>query len=97
MRLNVQDLDSIWEREAANWAGAGEAAGEAATAVPRRNADLSPEQLHLISAHFDKASSLECDSLLLDIRESCDSRKTLQTMQPPPPPPAGQLACSKLK
>jgi hypothetical protein len=51
----VQDLDSIWETEAPNWAGASEAAVEAAEALPKHNAELSPEQLHLISAHFDKA------------------------------------------
>ena len=51
----MQDLDSIWEVEAANWAGAGEAAAEAATALANREAELSPEQLHLISDHFDKA------------------------------------------
>ena len=49
-----QDLDVIWESECANWAGAGEAAMEQAEPVYQQAPELSPEQLRLISAHFDK-------------------------------------------
>ena len=52
----VQDLDMIWESECANWAGAGEAAMEQAEPVHQQTPELSPEQLRLISAHFDKVS-----------------------------------------
>lgn len=52
--LALQDLDKIWEQESANWAGAGEAAAEQAQPVYQRPPELTPEQLRLISDHFDK-------------------------------------------
>lgn len=44
----------IWEQESANWAGAGEASVEQAESVYQQTPELTPEQLRLISAHFDK-------------------------------------------
>ena len=53
-----QDLDVIWESECANWAGAGEAATEQAEPVHQHAPELSPEQLRLVSDHFDKVHLL---------------------------------------
>ena len=56
LRWDEQDLDMLWESESANWAGAGEAAMQQAEPVYQQTPELSPEQLRLISAHFDKVS-----------------------------------------
>ena len=66
-----QDLDEIWEQESSNWAGAGEAAIEQAEPVYQQTPELSPEQLRLISAHFEKVAftskSFMSASLLLQL------------------------------
>ena len=53
----------IWESECANWAGAGAAATEQAEPVYQQAPELSPEQLRLISAHFDKVHLCLAQSL----------------------------------
>lgn len=49
----LQDLDTIWEAEAANWAGAADAQPEP-DPIAKQPSELSPEQLSLVYSLFNK-------------------------------------------
>lgn len=57
-----QDLDTIWEAEAANWAGAADAQPEP-DPIAKQPSELSPEQLSLVYSLFNKVKFLQLSEL----------------------------------